>query len=83
MNRLWKIARIVFGIILILAGIYIIIQTQFILRIIDGQMTDGFGFLLTENGEQYLINSIVIWGITVVTIGSGVALIGSTRKKTL
>ncbi len=81
MKVVCKITRIILGAALILLGIYIIIQTQFILRIIDGQMADGFGFALTEDGEQFLLNSIVIWAVTIISIGGGFGLISSTRKK--
>jgi hypothetical protein len=78
--KAWRIVRIILGATLILVGVYVIIQTQFVLRVIDEQITDGFGFALTDNGEQFLLNSVIIWAITIITVGGGIGLISSTRK---
>ena len=79
MKKLLGILCIVFSIPFFLFFAYFAIQTQFVLNVRTIPHTDGLGFSL-YSGHHALLDNIVIWGIGIVSVGIGLALIGLRKK---
>jgi hypothetical protein len=59
------------GVILVLCGVYLMIQTEFVSSVENGIMYDGLGQELNESGEQK-VNRYVL--PTYLFIGGGIGL---------
>ena len=68
----------VIGVILVLCGVYIIFQTQFVVSVDNGIMYDGFGQKLNDAGE-HIANKYTL--LTYILIGGGIGIFKTNVNK--
>lgn len=78
MKKFLKIIFKTVGVLLILCGVYLVIQTEFIMSVENGVMYDGLGQELNGAGEQK-VNRYVL--PTYLFIGCGIALFNVNPDK--